>query len=260
MNRLLPFLSAFTAVALFTGTATVQAESREWTQASSGKKISGEYVAMKDEKTVTIKMTNGRTFDVPLASLSKEDNDFVKAQMSGGGEGDKPAAPGSEGDKPAAIPEGEVTLTLSEVHMCCKDCEEAVAKAKENDRVAVDEAVEIEGDRSSNSIKVTAPSGKAMQAALRAILGTGFYGVSDHETLKIPELTDAGIETNTMTVRDVHLCCGGCTREVEKALKSVDASADVEEGSTRFVVTGDKLNPFDVMTALRAAGFGGSFQ
>ncbi len=260
MKYLYLLLTSVSVVAVFT--LSLQAESREWTQAASGKKINGEYVGMKDDKTVTIKMANGRAFDVPLASLSPADNDFVKTQMAGGGDSEaKPAEPES-GSKPAALPEGEVTVTLSGVHMCCRDCEEAVTTAGANSRIAVDEAVEFEGDRSNDAIIVKAPNGKAMQNALKAVLATGFYGKSDHETLKIADLKDAGIETNTMSVRDVHLCCGGCVKGVEKALKTVEGFEDstVKEGSSRFIVTGEKLNPYTVMSALRAAGYGGSFQ
>ena len=55
-----------------------EAEVREWTRASDGRKIQAEFVGMKDDTTIQIKMTNGQTFDVPLASLSEADNAFVK--------------------------------------------------------------------------------------------------------------------------------------------------------------------------------------
>lgn len=57
------------------GFMSVHAESRSWTN-SAGKKIEAEFVS-SDGKTVRLKLANGKTANVPLQSLSKEDQDFI---------------------------------------------------------------------------------------------------------------------------------------------------------------------------------------
>lgn len=55
------------------------AESRTWTN-SAGKTIEGEYVRATD-KDVSVKLTSGKIVKLPLASLSQEDQDFVKQEQ-----------------------------------------------------------------------------------------------------------------------------------------------------------------------------------
>ncbi len=53
------------AAALLLLTCASHGEVREWTRATDGRKITAEFVAMKDANTVTIKTQGGQTFDVP---------------------------------------------------------------------------------------------------------------------------------------------------------------------------------------------------
>ncbi len=227
------------------------AEPREWTRSEDGKTVTAEFVGMKDDDTVTIRMANGRTFDVPLASLSPEDGEYAKAaaaQMSGGSE---ESSGGS-----AAIPEGETTLTLSGVHLCCGTCVSAVGD------VSVPDGVTLKASRSDGSIVVEAPTGKDAQKALKALYDAGFYGESDHAGVRIAPLKEDDFTTDTMVVRDTHLCCGGCVRSFKKAVESVAGvdSCDAKNGASRVQIKGKDFKPYDVMLALREAGFGGRFQ
>lgn len=253
----------FLVVAVLTVLSHSHAEVREWTRASDGKKISAEFMGMKGDGVVQIKMANGKVFDVPLSSLSPEDNEFVKNLLKPGegemkeGEKESPKGPPKGG-----VPEGEVTINLSGVHICCGDCEDAIIAIKEHDRIKVDPAVEFIPNRSENSVTIKAPGGQAAQAALRAMLGSGFYGVSNHETLKIPDLKEDDFTSDTMVVRDPHLCCRGCVRAFTKAVEDVDGveEVDAKEGSTRVNIKGKGFKPYEVMAALREAGLGGTFQ
>ena len=266
MKKLLfPILLIGAVMAL--GLNHLRAEVREWTQAATGNKISAEFVKMKDEKTVTIRMTGGKTFDVAVASLSEADQEFIKSQMAGASESASTDAPKETAGKPGEIPEGEVTVTLSGVHMCCKGCVEAVEGIKENEdiKVVIDEEVEFSASRSDKTITIKAPSGKAAQGALKAVVAAGYYGESDHSALKIDEAKGKGSDftTKTVQIRDVHLCCGSCVKAVKKAVESVDGVDDLEvkSGAKRFTVTSEEdFKPYDILMALRAAGFGGTWQ
>jgi copper chaperone CopZ len=229
-------LIAFALASLFPA-GTLLAEVREWTRASDGRKISAEFVGMKDESTVKIKMGNGQIFDLPLTGLSAED-----------------AAP--------AVPEGETTVTISSVHLCCGDCVDAVAKIGTSDTNPIPVGVTLSADRKAGSIIVKAPTGKDAQAALRAVFKAGFYGISDNPAVGFAELKPDDFTTDTMVIRDPHLCCGGCVKAYTKAVESVDGveSCEAKVGSARAEVTGKGFKTYEVMKALRDAGFAGTFQ
>lgn len=262
-----PAILVLTTGCFLASISGLRAEVREWTRASDGKKISAEFAGMKDETTVKIKMANGQIFEVPMASLSPDDQVFLKNQKTAMAGGDKPGGgPAPEGTPKgggtAALPEGEVTVTLSKVHLCCGDCEDAVGKIGENDRYPIGPGVTFTADRKNESIVVKAPSGKDAQAALRAIVGAGFYGVSDNSAVAIAELKEDDFTSDTMVIRDTHLCCGGCVRAFKKAVESVDGveGCEAKAGSARVEVAGKGFKPYEVMKALREAGFGGVFQ
>lgn len=258
MNRVLG--PKIVAVVLLLLTCASRGEVREWTRATDGRKITAEFVAMKDANTVTIKMQNGRNFDVPLSSLSPEDGVYAKeaaAKMAGAS--GSTGAP--KGPKPP-LPEGETTVTLSKVHICCGDCVDAVARIGLDEKNPIPAGVTISADRGEEAIIVKAPSGKDAQAALRAVVAAGFYGVSDHPAVLIPDLKPDDFTADTMVVRDTHLCCGGCVRAFTKAVESVEGveSCEAKSGAASVKVAGKAFKPYDVLKALREAGFGGSFQ
>lgn len=262
MKRSLPW-SALAAV-VFLVSPTLRGEVREWTRAADGKKISAEFVALKDPNTVTIKLSTGKLFDVPLASLSPEDAAFAKeaaAKMGGASATATATSTATAGPKPP-LPEGETTVTLAKVHICCGDCVDAVGKIGLDPKNPIPAGVTISADRANEAIIVKAPTGKDAQAALRAVVGSGFYGVSDNPAVVIPDLKPDDFTADTMVVRDAHLCCGGCVRAFSKAVESVEGVevCEAKTGASSVKVSGKGFKPYEVMKALREAGFGGSFQ
>ena len=268
-KHLLPSL-ILTSLTLFT-LSSLRAEVREWTQAATGNKLKAEFVKMKDEKTVTIKLVNGRTADVPVASLSDADQTYIKeksakADSKASMEKKKDGKKGSDGKKPE-LPKGEVTVVLSGVHICCKSCVKDVAAIKDVKKFRLDEKVEIEADKGGKTITVKAPSGEEAQRALDAIVASGFYGKSDNEAVLIDKprgSKNPDFKSNIMTVVEQHMCCGGCIKAAKKAIAGVEGvdmdALEIEKGDTRFYVKGTDFKPYDVIMALRAAGFGGKSQ
>lgn len=259
MNKLSASLS-LVLIAMFSS-PSLDAQVRDWTRAADGKKISAEFAGMKDESTVKIKLANGQIYEVPLSGLSPGDGAYIKEAVAKEGGAMKPAAGSATTPAPAA-PEGAVTVTLSGVHLCCKDCEEAVLKIPANEKAPIPAGVTLTPDRKEGTIVIAAPSGKDAQAALRGVIAAGFYGKSDNEAVKIADLKPDEFTASTMVVRDVHLCCSGCVKAFAKAVESVDGvkSQEAKTGSTRVTVTGEDFKTYEVMQALREAGFGGSFQ
>jgi len=92
---------------LFIQGGSLRAEVRDWTRASDGKKISAEFAGMKDETTVKIKVANGQIYEVPVTSLSAEDQTLIKelaAKEMKPAAGTGAATPGSASPGAAAGP------------------------------------------------------------------------------------------------------------------------------------------------------------
>jgi len=249
------------AVALALPVGAGAAEMREWTRASDGKAIEAEYAGMANEKEVRLRMTNGRVYDVPLATLSEADNDYVAGLLENGGGAEgadmKEGDPGGESGDAG----GAVSLTLSGVHLCCSDCEDAVAGLASGGGEE-EGATRLEPDRDAGTVAVTAPSALEAEMVLKKLFRAGFYGVSDHDSIALPVPEEDDFTANTMPLRNLHLCCGKCVRELTGAVESVEGvdEVDAEEGSTEAMVKGEQFRPYDIMVALREAGFGGSYR
>lgn len=243
----------FLAISL-TFLSLAQAEVREWTRSADNRKITAEYVGMKDENTVQLKMPNG-TFDVPVASLSEADQEYIKSQQ------EEMAAEG-EGTAEVSIPEGEVTVTLSGVHICCSDCEDKIEALNGAKSMRFYPETEFTADKKDKTVEIEAPSGKAAMYALEMLFKAGFCGVSDHPVLTVPPLEERDFETGVASLRDLHLCCNTCVSDLEEAVMTVEGVEEMkgEVGDDSVMIKGSKFKPTDVVKAAREAGFGTSFR
>jgi copper chaperone CopZ len=161
-----------------------------------------------------------------------------------------------EGVEKAAIPEGETTVVLSGVHLSCSDCEDAITGISVNGA-----PVKYVVDSGPGTVTITAPTGKAAKTAVEAVAKIGFYGVSDHPTLKIPDLKEGEFISSTMRVRSVQLFCRKCIKAFEKAAESVKGVKKVEAkiGARTIEVSGEAFDCNAVIRALREAGFAATF-
>lgn len=215
------------------------AYARTWTQAATGKTIEGDFVRLKDPQTAIISI-NGQQKNVPLAMLSKEDQDFIAEQVKAG--------PGGTAKAEPALPEGETTVVLSGVHLCCGGCKTAAKDAL----TKVADVVPTVGDK---DITVKAPTGAKVKEALAELAKAGFYGKSDHQVLIIPEYAASDdAEVESVTLSDVHLCCRSCVDAVDKAIKTIDgATHTATTDATEFEVKG-KFKKSAILAALHAEG------
>ena len=87
-------LLALTAILALGGIHSALA--RTWTDAKTGRTLSGDLVSVKEGK-VSVKRANGKLIQLELEALSKEDQDFVAKQgnAGGGGEGGWPSFRGA---------------------------------------------------------------------------------------------------------------------------------------------------------------------
>jgi periplasmic mercuric ion binding protein len=145
----------------------------------------------------------------------------------------------------------DVTITLTNVHMCCQKCVDGANKA-----VAKVDGASAVPDKTTRTVVITAADTATVQKAVDALTKAGFYGGCSDDSIKIDGETGAKGETvQTLKVKGVHLCCPNCVKAVDKAVKSVPGVTGntAAKGVEVFEVTGD-FKDSDVLEALKKAG------
>ncbi len=151
----------------------------------------------------------------------------------------------------------DVTVKLSDVHLCCntcvKDADAAVAEVPGASAVT---------DPYQKIVLITAPDKATAQKAVDALVAAGYYGTSSDATVKLAMQTGVqDTKVHSLTVEGVHLCCDKCANIAKKVLASVPGvTADTAAmDANYFVVTGD-FSPKQLVVALLQAGFNGQVE
>ena len=147
-----------------------------------------------------------------------------------------------------------VTVKISDVHICCKSCVKVA-----NATVAKVDGATADVSEDDSTVTITAPDAATAQKAVDSLVAAGFYGTSSDPSIKISADTGAkNAKVKTMTITDLHLCCGKCVSTVHKTVTSVPGVTGdtATKGAKSFDVTGD-FNDKDVMDALQKAGLTG---
>jgi copper chaperone CopZ len=146
----------------------------------------------------------------------------------------------------------ETKVELKGVHLCCPMCVAAVG-----DILKKVDGVTGKCDRAASTVTITAPDKATAQKALDALAAGGFHGDTGDKDLAIKE--DSGVtkgKVKSLTLTNVHNCCGNCTKAIKETLKKVDGvSGDtVKAKADTFEVTGD-FDAAELVKALNAAGY-----
>ena len=148
----------------------------------------------------------------------------------------------------------DVSVKLTEVHLCCQGCVKGATKAAEKIP-----GVSATADSEEGSVSVNGPDAASVQQAVNEIALAGYFGKSSNPEIKITVATGAkGEKVQSLQVEGVHLCCGKCVKAVNTALESVAGvkANTAAKGSKLFEVTGD-FNDQEVFAALQKAGLNG---
>lgn len=145
----------------------------------------------------------------------------------------------------------EVTVTVSEMHLCCPGCTNAVEEA-----VAKVEGVKCIASQKERTTVLTAADLPTMQKALNRMARAGFCGKLDNDDVTFKEIKSAEGKVARLEIAHVHNCCGACTKAIKKALAGVEGvKADTcKSKEEKFVIEGD-FEPKDAIAALIEAGF-----
>lgn len=219
---------------------TARAEVRTWTRTADGAKIEAEFVRMKDKDTAYLRRRGGQTVEVPVAALSNEDLAYLSGKTG------LAMAP--------ALPAGETALVLAGAHLCCGGCRDGVMGA-----VAGIAGLTVTID--SGNIHLKGASGDLVKKGLDAIAAAGYYGVSDHEEIKMDpaEADEDEKPKDSISVSGVHLCCGKCVRAVDDVVAAIEGaeSHTAKVDATSFTIQGEGMRASAVLAALREEGLNG---
>ena len=148
----------------------------------------------------------------------------------------------------------EVTVQLSNVHLCCDSCVKGVNKA-----VATVAGVTAASDKDAETVTLTAADEASAQKAVDALTAAGYFGASGNPAIKVDATTGANdANVKSLSVSGVHLCCKKCVKAVNEALEKVPGvkANTAAKDATSFEVTGD-FKPTEVFKALQDAGLTG---
>ena len=142
-------------------------------------------------------------------------------------------------------------VTLSDVHICCVTCQEAIEHAALGVKGA-----NVSVDRDTYSVAISANDDAVVQAAVDAVANAGFYGKSDNNKVAIKTAT-ADKKSSSAEFVGFHNCCGGCSAAIEEAVKSV-AGVQTATVSNRSCLVKGNFNEASVLKAINNAGFSAS--
>lgn len=144
------------------------------------------------------------------------------------------------------------TVTISEMHLCCKGCTSAVEKA-----VAQVEGVTCKADQDELSAVLVGDNPKNLQKAIDAIAAVGFFGKIEGAELAFKPIEfKEGEKVHRLEIVHIHNCCRMCTDAIQSAIEDVEGvkRSTLENKKVSFVVEGD-FSPAEVVEAIQNAGF-----
>lgn len=211
------------------------AESRTWTQASTGKTLSGELTEIRGDKA-RIKMEGNKVLDLPIAMLSEADKTFIKNWQTS-------KETRVDSDKPALPAKGPVEVELGNIHLCCNGCKNAATGSIGLTGVTL----EVEGP-----VVIKAINANLARAAYAALIKNGFYGETKFDMgASMPAYPTEKV--TTLKVEGYHNCCNSCKSDIEGALTSVAGVKTVDVQKTAATIEGE-FSPAEVMASLQKAG------
>jgi copper chaperone CopZ len=153
-----------------------------------------------------------------------------------------------------SIQAADVSVKLSDVHLCCQGCVKGVQAA-----VGKVQGVTVKADKDEGTVSLSGPDQATVQKAVDALVAGGYFGKSSDASVKLKANAGAtGRKVQSLKVEGVHLCCGKCVSAVNDALSSVAGvkGNTATKNAESFTVTGD-FNGQDVFAALQKAGLSG---
>ena len=156
------------------------------------------------------------------------------------------------------------TIAASDVevkgpHICCAGCVKVVKSILGK----VDGVSDVKADAKTKTVNFTAKDDGAAKAGLKALLDGGFFGAAtnDAKEMKIEVATPKkGEKADTVTVKNVHACCGTFHKAIKGLFKDAKVTIEGDGPQRTVVVEGPGLECRAVIEALRKTGFNGTVE
>lgn len=149
-------------------------------------------------------------------------------------------------------------VTVKGVHLCCGACVDGVNEAL----TGVEGVSDVQADRNTKTVAFKATDDEAAIRGINALAKGGFFGTAKHGKKGI-EFPKSGAEKDAkadkITFAGVHLCCGACVKDVQKALQDVKGTTkiDVDREAGSVTLSGSGIVVTDAVAALNLGGFYG---
>lgn len=151
---------------------------------------------------------------------------------------------------------GATKVEVKGPHICCTQCVNVVADILGK----VEGVSDVKSNTKTKTVNFTAKDDKAAQAGFKALLDGGFFGTATADGKEIKNglpATAKGGSVESITVKDVHVCCGACRTAVNKAFKDAKVSYAGKGPQLTVTIAGTALEQSAVLETLRKAGFNG---
>jgi copper chaperone CopZ len=149
-----------------------------------------------------------------------------------------------------------VSCKAEGLHICCPACVKSITDTLEPVKGITNTTV----DRPSKSVTFTASDQAVAQKAHEALAkaGFGFTFKAGDKSIDMPAQKFDG-KTDTVVFKAVHDCCAQCTGAINKLFNEGTTKVAISsKGKQRdLTVTGQNLDPNDLLQRLQKAGFTG---
>jgi periplasmic mercuric ion binding protein len=152
--------------------------------------------------------------------------------------------------------DAKVTVTVSEMHVCCGACIKAIEKAIAKVPGVEGKVEQESGEEGEGMATLTAANYELVQKAIDEIAKAGFHGDLDSDKVKFAAIKTEPGNVKKLEIANIHNCCKGCVKSIKEALGEVKGvtSNNVEPKKSSFVIEGD-FDPADVVKELLESGF-----
>ena len=146
----------------------------------------------------------------------------------------------------------DVTVTFTDMHICCGACVKAI------DAIAAKvDGAKVEVNQDESSVTITAADAKTVRKAINRLAAGGFHGATTDKKMSMRAQKDAPSGKATkLTVSGIHNCCGACASAIKEAVGGVAGVTGntIKAKETSFDVEGD-FEIAALVKALNDAGF-----
>jgi copper chaperone CopZ len=145
-------------------------------------------------------------------------------------------------------------------HVCCGQCVKAVMSILGK----VEGVSEADADAKTKTVTFKAINEKSAKAGFDALRKGGFFGTAsvDGKEIKLDEAftKEAANKVASVSVVQVHACCGQCHTAIKNLFKDAKVSIEGSGAQRTINIEGPNLSQVSVLLTLRRAGFNGFFE